>query len=91
MKKPIYTIFDRAVEAYARPFQGETDGEAIRMFEDEAFNESSPVSKHPEDYALFRVGFFNVSTGEITSEATPVCLSRAHEVKAKVTALKEAQ
>ena len=59
MKHVICSIFDTAVEAYMRPFTARTEGEAIRMFEDLAADDTSEVSKHPEYYVLFKLAEFN--------------------------------
>lgn len=90
MKTVICSIFDSAVEAYARPFQAQTAGEAVRMFENEVQNDKSPMFLNSEDYALFELATFNSSTGEIKPHASPQCLSKAWEVEAKVINLKEA-
>jgi hypothetical protein len=79
MKLNFYSVFDKAIGAYTRPFVMQSDGQAMRQFADEATKEGTPIEKHPEDYALFRIGVFNESTGEITPEE-PLCLVRAHEL-----------
>lgn len=80
MKHVICSIYDKATEAYMRPFVCQAEGQAIRMFEDLARDPSHEIAKHPEDYALFVIGTFNDNTAEITS-IEPRVLSRAHEVK----------
>lgn len=81
MKLNIYTVFDSAVGAYMRPFVMQSDGQAVREFMDQAKNPETVVSRHPEDYALFRVGMFDDNKGELVHEI-PTCLARAHEVLA---------
>lgn len=78
MKLTIYSIFDKATEAYMRPWFAQSDGQAIRMFVDEARKPDTEINQHPEDYALFRIGTFVDTKGEITPEE-PKCLARAHE------------
>lgn len=82
MKLNFYAVYDKAVGAYMRPFVMQSDGQAVRSFSDEVLNKETPISAHPEDYALFRCGIFNDATAEITPEE-PQCLARAHEIKAK--------
>jgi len=73
------TIFDKATLAYMRPFVALSTGQAIRIFEDEIQTPNSEIAKHAEDYALFKVGTFNDSTGHL-EPCEPLCLRRAHEV-----------
>ena len=82
MQMNIYAVYDKAVSAYMRPFVMQTDGQAMRMFGDEATNAESAISKHPEDYALFRLASFEDSSGEITPQE-PRCLARAHELASR--------
>ena len=81
MKLNFYTVFDKAVGAYMRPFVMQSDGQAVRHFEDEV-NGDNPIAKHPEDYALFRIGMFDDQSGELIPEECQ-CLRRAHEVVKK--------
>lgn len=73
------TVFDKATMAYMRPWAALSTGQAIRVFEDEVQNPGSEIGRHPEDYALFKVGTFNDATGEMLG-CEPLCLRRAHEV-----------
>ena len=41
---------------------------AIRWFGDISQNKEHPISKHPEDYQLFKVGTMNEDTGELVSD-----------------------
>ncbi len=79
MKMIFVSVYDSATEAYMRPFCAQTEGQAIRIFEDEVTRDDSDVGKHPEDYSLFVVGSFNDGTGELKGR-DPVCLRRAHEI-----------
>lgn len=90
MKLNFYAIFDKAIGAYMRPFVMQADGQAIRMFHDECVNADSPLSKHPEDYTLFRLGSFDDNEGEIVGQEAHK-LARGHEIvaaeRASVSAL----
>ena len=72
----IYTIKDDAVDAYGPPFHVRAQGEAIRMFMDEATNKDSRINRHPRDFALYKIGAYNDQTGEITGQ-TPERVSKA--------------
>lgn len=80
MKHLIVSIFDKATEAYMRPFTAQAEGQAVRMFEDEVLRPESEMHRHPEDYALFKIGKFDDNTGTI-EPILPTCLRQAHEVK----------
>lgn len=75
----IITVYDKATQAYMRPFVALSTGQAVRMFEDETQAQGSEIGKHPEDYALFKIGTFNDSSGEVAG-CEPFCLRRAHEI-----------
>lgn len=79
MKIIFVSVFDKATNAYMRPFAAQSIGQAIRMFEDEVTRPDSDVGKHPEDYALFHVGMFDDNAGALEG-MEPICLRRAHEI-----------
>lgn len=90
MKLKAYTVFDAAIEAYARPFFAQTDGEAIRSFSDESVRAGSQINSHPEDYSLWRIGTYDDNTAVLES-VTPICLRKAHEVIAASRAVDRSQ
>lgn len=61
----MFSVYDKKVEAFSRPFVAPTYGAAERGFRDAANDPQSEVSKHPEDYSLMCVGWFDESTGQI--------------------------
>lgn len=63
-----YSIFDTAAGVFQRPWFVGADGEATRIFSDLCKDESSTISKHPEDYHLFRIGRFNDRDGMIDGD-----------------------
>lgn len=56
-------IYDRAVDAYMRPWFVKAVGEAVRAFQDEVCNKESPMFKHPDDYDLFELGAWDDGDG----------------------------
>ena len=82
MKFNFYAVYDSATCAYMRPFAFQTDGQALRGFADEAVRADSEISKHPEDYSLYRIASFDDNTGKMEG-CEPKCLGRAHELAAK--------
>jgi hypothetical protein len=69
MKLNVYSIFDSAAKAYTSPFFMHNDGLAIRAFQDNVNAEQeNNISKHPDQFTLFRIGEFDDSTGEIKTD-----------------------
>lgn len=67
MKYFVFTIRDRAVNAFMQPWFSPSDGGAIRSFTDE-INRAHPdnnLNKHPEDYDLYRIGMYDDQSGTI--------------------------
>lgn len=81
MKLVVFTIYDKAVQAYNTPFYMQTEGEAMRGFKQVCTDPQTNICKHPEDFALFKLGWFDNSTGQFEL-VEPECVARAHEVKA---------
>lgn len=74
MKLEIVCVYDRAIQAYGRPFFVAATGGAIRSFLDELRNKESDLSKHPEDYDLFHLGSYEDSSAQFNIFAQPVML-----------------
>ena len=90
MKLNAYSIYDKAVQAYARVFFLRTDSEAKRGFATICMDADGDIIKHPEDYTLFRIGEFDDGDGLLTG-CEPVPLARAHEMIAMQQARTERQ
>jgi hypothetical protein len=69
MKLNVYSIFDSAAKAYTSPFFMHNDGLAIRAFQDNVNAEQeNNISKHPDQFTLFKIGEFDDATGEIKTD-----------------------
>ncbi len=64
MRQNIYSIYDTAIGGYKTPFFLHSDAQACREFQD-IFNNDNPISLHPEDYYLVRLGTWNDGPGTI--------------------------
>lgn len=64
MRYKIFTIRDRAIDAYGQPFYAVSTGGAVRSFADEINRTGNALNAHPEDYDLFMLGEFDDATGE---------------------------
>ncbi len=82
MKLNIYSIFDTASGLYSRPFFTQADAEAMRSFSDIVQDAEHPVGKHPEDYAVYRIGIFDDTKGNMINEENE-CLSTGLEATAQ--------
>ena len=88
MKLNAYSIYDKAVQAYARVFFLRTDGEAKRGFTSIVMDADGDIYRAPQDYTLFRIGEFDDGTGELIG-CDPMPIARAHEVIAQAQAIEE--
>lgn len=70
-----FAVYDEKAEAYMAPFFYPGAGLAIRAFQDATKDPDSPISKHPGDYKLYRVGYFDDNDGSFEAEANPVLMA----------------
>ena len=76
MQPKIYSVFDVQAEAFGQPFFMQTDGIALRSFNEAAQNPQTEISKYPDDYVLYNIGTYDDDTGIITPQ-TPKRLHSA--------------
>jgi hypothetical protein len=68
LQHKLYTIFDKKSGTWDRPFTAPTHGAAERMFA-QAINEGdSMLKQYPEDFALWNIGTFDPTTGQVAGE-----------------------
>ena len=79
MVKKIYAVRDEKAEAFGNPFFMGNDGEALRAFSDGVQDSKSPLSLHPADYRLYRLGEFDDCSGDVKGLGTPVFLAVASD------------
>lgn len=80
MKKLLYSVRDIKAEAFGAPILVDNIGIAMRQWCDAVNNPELPLIKHPEDYALYRIGEFDLEKGIIIAEDQPVHVASAEEV-----------
>lgn len=68
MKTRIFAVYDVKAAAYLAPFTFMENGQAIRAFTDTVNDVSTMMSKHAGDFDLFRLGYFDDSSGEFTND-----------------------
>lgn len=72
MKLLAFVVKDEKSDAFAHPYFAGTIGLAIREFDDWCKNPQTPLGKHPGDYTLYHIGYFDDETARLESEVTPV-------------------
>lgn len=68
MKIIVAAVMDRQMNAYSAPTFWPTEGTVMRKFQEDANDLNSPIYKHSNDYSLWRLGYFEDSTGEFTND-----------------------
>ena len=63
MKKLLISVYDTKAESWSIPVATDNKASAMRMFADLVSDSRTLVGSHPEDFQLWQVGFFDVSTG----------------------------
>ena len=74
MKYGIYSIRDAAAHVFTAPTIDLTDESAIRGFSQAINNSGSAMNFCPSDFALYRIGFFDVEAGSIEPASPPIQL-----------------
>lgn len=67
MRVNCYSIFDLKSLTYGTPFFSLNESVARRDFGDLTREPSSTVFRHPEDFRLFHIGFFDLDNGDFDS------------------------
>jgi len=65
MKKILVAVRDSKADYYGAPVAADSRSIAIRQFLDLARDKNTQIGLHPEDFALFCVGEFDIATGMI--------------------------
>lgn len=73
----LFSIHDKAAEAYQNPLCYRTAGEAMRAFEAAVKAPDSGLNMSPADYTLVQLGDFDVLTGTIIPLEKPLILDNA--------------
>lgn len=76
MKIGVYSVFDSKAEVFSQPMFMGNRGQAIRSFQDEINrdNKESLLHKHPADFSLFEIGFWDNEKGVFENLKAPANL-----------------
>lgn len=64
----VFSVYDDKVAAFLTPMTFETEGQAIRSFQDAVNSGDGMISKHPGDFSFYMLGYFNEASGEFENE-----------------------
>lgn len=76
-----FALYDSKLQAFCSPFQMRTKGEAVRALTELVNDSNTTVSKHPEDFALMELGFYDESNGQFENHVAPLNLGLASQYK----------
>lgn len=62
----MFAVYDSKALAFLQPFFSNSNGSAIRAFEDAVQDPKTPFFKHPGDYQLYELAGFDDSTGAVS-------------------------
>lgn len=74
-QKMLFSVYDKKAEFFSDPFCRLTRSEALRDFSDLVRDNSTSVSRHPEDYALYLLAVFENVSGSWTVRKAPEVIS----------------
>lgn len=77
MKLLAFTIYDEKAEAFSPPFFTNAIGIASRQFSELVNNADTMIHKHPADFTLYHVGYFDNHTAKFDPNATPALIGKA--------------
>ncbi|QCQ84653.1 nonstructural protein [Blackfly microvirus SF02] len=74
MKLEMFAVFDSKAAAFLPPFFMANGAVAVRSFQEVCNDPNTQFYKHPEDYTLYSLGFFEdtLATFEVHKTTTPL-------------------
>lgn len=76
MNKSVYTVLDEKAQNTGPLFVCENDDVAERLVRSSFVDPNSLPCRYPGDFALFRLGIIDTSTGAISACALPVLVNK---------------
>jgi len=77
MKLLAFTVYDEKAEAFGKPFFTQAIGVASRDFSEAVNDQKSLLARHPEDFSLYHIGYFDDATAKFDINSTPTLIGRA--------------
>jgi len=66
-----FSIYDKKSQIYAKPWEAKSVPDACRQVSSLVSKPGNTVADFPHDFAVYRVGFFNETSGEFVCPAKP--------------------
>jgi len=79
IKEHLFSVYDEKADAFTQCFQMKTKGLAIRAIQDLLDDENHQFSKHCTEFVLYQLAEYDLNTGEVLPNLTPV--GRLSELK----------
>lgn len=73
----MFAIYDSKAGTYSSPMPANTDGIALRNFEQIFRDETTSISQYPADFTLFCIGEYDEETGFFTQDGPHYNLGNA--------------
>lgn len=80
MKLYLFSVYDKVSKMYVDLFTSQTKESAQRSFNSAALNRGTMLAKFPSDFALYCLGEFDNSTGEVVGVSTPELVQNCVEI-----------
>lgn len=80
MKLYLYAIKD-AKSTFMQPMADQNDATAIRNFQNACRQPGSLLASHPNDFALWNIGWFDNETGLLCDEGSGLIYDAAHALQ----------
>lgn len=83
MKMVLVAVRDAKASVFSQPMFFQSLGQALRSFGDAVNDDKSEFAKHPEDYSLWHLGYYDDAVGvpEPLAEGPRHIVNGANEVK----------
>lgn len=89
MKLTAFSVFDIKAKVFCMPFFVHNVNLALRSFGDAVLDNSTGISKHPEDYHLYKLGEFDDDSGKLLSLEVPEFVAHAIDFLPPAPVVKE--
>lgn len=81
MKVEIFAVFDSKARSFGQPFFCLNEGVAIRAWTESVRDPQTQFNKYPEDFSLFKLGYFNDQDAAFELLTAPLNLGLAATFK----------
>lgn len=76
----LFAVRDRSADCFGAPFSMQTEGMAIREFQQMCKDPTHAFGKWPTDFSLYKLGYFNDNSGKVEALQEPLFLCSADGV-----------